>query len=262
MNTTQHLNSLGISMTQARAFVLSNLGNPAAIYNAAKQHKIDSQMLAEIVDPIYPKITAEQIEDFFTGKGLNGKGLNTAVLNPAAPVKSWQGGSPIADLMTFNDNSGNLSNESLRNAVVAKVGEDKYLSAFNPRIVPGSADGMLSTADLGFSQLGDIEATWQNMESLYYGSMIKTLRAISVSEYLEWQAFQLKNSAKLSIQDPATVSAMNSLMLSFMLDPATTNDPSILNDTDLSMAVQEGLVHMIHLIGINPDQSLFGNIGV
>lgn len=261
MDTSQHLKSLGITIDQARIFVKNNLHNPAAIYDAAKQHKIDSRMLAEIVTPLYPQITSTQVEDFFTGQGLHGKGLNVAVLNPVVTTKSWQGGSPIGPLMTFNDNTGILSTESLREKVVAKVGEVKYNKTFNPSLLPGAGDGVLSTSDLGFSQLGDIEATWQNLESLYYGTMIKMLRAFSVSEYDEYVAFQKNNWFMLNIKDPATVAKMQELMKGFILDPVTEDDPCIFNDATLATSVTSALVDIVRLIGVNPDQSLFSGWG-
>jgi hypothetical protein len=259
MDASQHLKTYGLTLEQARNFIDQNMKSPAYIYNVARAFKIDSQMLAEIVAPTFPGIGAAQVEDFFTGKGLNGKDLNASVLNPVAPVKSWQGGSPIASHMTFNDNTDTLSTESLREAVIAKVGETKYLKAFNPSALPGSADGVLSTSDLGFSHLGDIEATWQNIESLYYGTVIHLLRGVSISEFDEVLAFQKKNSFWLSINDPSTKTQFNKLMQGFMLDPVTADDPCIFNTNTLATAVTEGLAEIIRIVGVNlnPNTSLF-----
>lgn len=257
MNTELHLSNLGVTMAQCRSFIAANMDKPANIFNAAKQHNIDSQMLAEIVADQFPGVKAEQVEAFFSSHGLNGKDLNAAILNPTAVVQSWKGDSPIKTLFAMNNNKGILATEFLRFDVLSKVDMNKYMNTFSPQHLPGSADGVLSVADLGFSQIGDIAATWQNIESLYYGTMINLLRNITFSETVQINDFGLKHQTALAQQDPKILSELQTLMLDVLLDPPTVFDRSALTDFEISQSIKSGLVTAVQLVGIEPNQNLF-----
>jgi hypothetical protein len=257
MNTSQHLSNLGVTMEQCRSFIAANLDKPANIFNVAKQYNIDSQMLAEIVQDQFPGVNAAQVEAFFSQHGLNGKDLNAATLNPTPIVQSWQGDSPINALFALNNNVGVLSNEAMRTAVVSKVGIVKYMNTFSTQYIPGSADGVLSAADLGFSQIGDIKATWQNIESLYYGTMIKMLRNMTYSEVSELNTFVIKNQSAMLTEDPEVLRQFEKLMIDMFTDPPTAVDRSALSDFDIAQGVQSGLVAAVPLVGVDPNQNLF-----
>ena len=260
MNTTQHLSSLGLSMAQCRSYIAANLDKPVTLYYAAKQHKIDSQMLADIVQDQFPGVNATQVEAFFSQHGLNGKDLNAATLNPTPIVQSWQGDSPIKSLFTLNKNVGILSNESMRAAVLKKVDLEQYKNTFSTLHIPGAADGVLSTADLGFSQIGSIAATWQNIESLYYGTMIKMLRNITISEVPELNNFAMNNLSAWMAEDPEVVSQFKALMLDLYIDPPTVFDRSAMSDFEIEQSVQSGLATAVPLVGVEPNQNLFTGI--
>lgn len=136
MNTNQYLNSLGVTMTQARSSIADNLDKPAAIFNAAKQYKIDSQMLAEIVSPLFPGTKAQDVEKFFEVNGLKGYTLNPLDIDSNTSTLLRQGAIELAPLYSFNNNTGNLSTESLRNAVIATT---TALCSFKPRHDQASA---------------------------------------------------------------------------------------------------------------------------
>ncbi len=257
MNTSQHLNTLGVTMEQCRSFIAANLDKPANIFNVAKQYNIDSQMLADIVQDQFPGANAGQVEAFFSQHGLNGKDLNAAKLNPTPIVESWQADSPIKSLFTLNNNVGVLSNEAMRSAVVNKVGLKRYMNAFSTHYIPGSADGVLSAADLGFSQIGDIAATWQNIESLYYGTMIKMLRNMTFSEISELNTFVIKNQSALMTEDPEVLRQFQTLMVDIFIDPPTAFDRAALSNFDIALSIQSGLEIAVPLVGNEPNQNLF-----
>jgi hypothetical protein len=260
MTTSQHLKSLGVTMEQCRSFISANMDQPIQIYNAAKQYKIDSQMLAEIVQEQFPGVNAAQVEAFFNQHGLKGNDLNAANLKPTPVVQSWQGDSPIKSLFTLNNNVGILSNESMRAAVVNKVGLEKYMNTFSPQYIPGADDGVLSVADLGFPQIGNIKATWQNIESLYYGTMIKMLRNVTYGEAAELNTFAVKNQSALMTEDPEVLRQFEKLMLDIFIDPPTVFDRSALSDFDISQSVQSGLAAAVPLVGVEPNQNLFSGM--
>lgn len=259
MNTSQHLSNLGVTMEQCRSFISANLDKPANIFNVAKQYNIDSQMLADIVQDQFPGVNAAQVEAFFSQHGLNGKDLNAANLNPTPIVQSWQGDSPINTLFALNHNVGVLSNEAMRAAVVNKVGLEQYMNTFSIQYIPGSADGVLSTADLGFSQIGDMAATWQNIESLYYGTMIKMLRNVTYGEAAELNTFFIKNQSALMTEDPEVLRQFQTLMLDIFIDPPTALDRTFMTDLEIAQSVQSGLAAAVPLVGVEPNQNLFNN---
>ena len=262
MNTTQSLARIGLTVEQARTYIMANLDKPVTLYYAAKQYKIDSQMLADIVQDRFPGVSATQVEAFFSSYGLRGKDLNAATLNPAPVVKSWQGDSKFKSLFSFNDNTGVLSTESMRDTVVAKVGWDKYIQTFSPKNIPGAADGVLSVADLGFSQLGDFAATWQNMESLLYGTISQVGHSLSRNEAQEIYDFTQKNSFWIQIKNPGVMAQFEKLMLDALLDPATEQDPAVLSDDQIADAITNALISQVSLVGIDTSQNLFSNINV
>ena len=68
MTTRTKLANLGVSLIQAHDFVMANLNSPATIYQAARQHDINSQMLADIVSIDFPGLSASDVEAFFEGQ--------------------------------------------------------------------------------------------------------------------------------------------------------------------------------------------------
>ena len=65
-NAQNHLDGLGISMQDAKTFVLSFLDQPSFIYQTAQQHNITSAMLAGIVD-----VSLDDVNNFFSANGLD-----------------------------------------------------------------------------------------------------------------------------------------------------------------------------------------------
>ena len=262
MNTTEYLSQLGISMEQARSFVTANLGKPATIYNVAKQFKIDSQMLADIVAPQFPGLTAAQVEAFFNKQGLYGNGLNVFEIDTNTQSLLWHGATELAPMYAFNQNSGILSTQSLRDTVIAKVGTAKYIKAFSPSDLPGSADGTLSTTDLGFSHLGEIEATWQNFESLYYGSMINFSKAVSQSEVTALLNFVDANKDTLPNESREIVSQVYAQLIEIFKDPTDSDDPSAISDSEIATYIVEYVVNAVRLLGTPYHDSLFHEISI
>jgi len=68
----QHLALYNVSMEAARAFIISNLGNPAIIYQVARDYDVTAAMLAEI----YGGVSAADVVAFFNAQGLDGSALD------------------------------------------------------------------------------------------------------------------------------------------------------------------------------------------
>lgn len=69
MTTEEILNQLGVSLEQARTFILNNVDTPDVIYNIAAQHNIGFEVLAEILDN--PSVNADQVKGFFSSHGFD-----------------------------------------------------------------------------------------------------------------------------------------------------------------------------------------------
>ncbi|MCO4757848.1 MAG: hypothetical protein KC477_07485 [Oceanospirillaceae bacterium] len=87
MSTESHLAQLGVTIEQARNFIIANVQNPSVIFNVAKQHGITNQMLAEI----YGGVTAETVQAFFDTKGIDSSELDVADDNTDSPsiIGTW-----------------------------------------------------------------------------------------------------------------------------------------------------------------------------
>lgn len=137
-------------------------------------------------------------------------------------------------VISLNNNSGSLSTSALRDAVVAKVGLSNYNEAFDISEYAGASDGVLTTAELGFSQLGDLPATRETIESLYYGTIIKALKSIDMQEITDLQQFVLAHQAQIANGDSATIKAYTDLMVEVFADEA---NPPLMNDQMISQAI-------------------------
>jgi hypothetical protein len=260
MTTRTRLAALGVTMNQAHDFIKANLQSPATIYHVAQQYGIDSQMVADIMSIDYPGLTAANVEAFFQGQGLNGAALHAQVADTAAamPMVSSEF-SALSNLVGFNTHTGVLSNEALRASVTQITGMDAYLYTFAPINFDGSEDGVFTAAELGVSNFGPMAATWQNIESLVYGTAINMLEAIDVSELHQIETFVSQHAAPLNQDDAATVAQLQGLVIHMVETP--TDNP-VLSTHDLAASMTQATAVMVQLMGQNQVDNLFsGFIG-
>ncbi|WP_293266269.1 hypothetical protein [Neptunomonas sp.] len=72
MSTAEHLAQYGVTLEQAKDFILSNIAAPNVIYETSLQFGVTAAMLAEI----YGGVTKEEVVGFFDAQGLNGSALD------------------------------------------------------------------------------------------------------------------------------------------------------------------------------------------
>jgi hypothetical protein len=260
MNATQYLAQFGVTVEQARSFIMANMATPINIYNAALQYKIDSKMLAEIVAPNFPGVTSTGVENFFNSVGLKGMELNPLEIESNDGAVLWQGLNELSPLYTFNNNTDILSTASLRSSVSSKVGTTTYNRIFDVKLLPGAADGVLDTTDLGFTHLGEIKATTANYESLFYGTLINAARNISKSEIIALNAFVNANAAALDADDRSLMPQIKTIISDMVRDPVTAEDPAYLTDTDIAMGLKDLLLEEVSFLGTVNQQNLFVHI--
>ena len=80
LNASDQLEKFGITKEVALEFIISQLQSPEKIFFAAYQCGLTLEMLAEIVQPIFPDASEEMVDTYF----ING-GINAAALEPRIP---------------------------------------------------------------------------------------------------------------------------------------------------------------------------------
>lgn len=197
MNAEQLLAQYQISLDEALNWILSNLEDPALIYNTALSYGIDSDMLAEIVSPEYPDLSAQQVEDFFSGYGLDGAALNPSNINSGSleelnPLTIQL----IQMIVQPNDNTGILSTDYLKQQIVSQTGQAAYDEFFAPELYDSDGDGYLSEVGFGGDLITEfnlstesveylitqLNLSTESVESIYFGTIINGFKAIDEDE--------------------------------------------------------------------------------
>ena len=74
----QHLQDYQVTMEEAYAFVTANLTSPKTIFDACKTFGVTNAMLAEIVQPKFSGVTANEVKAFFASHQFNADLLDVA----------------------------------------------------------------------------------------------------------------------------------------------------------------------------------------
>lgn len=271
MNAAQLLSRQGVTMQQASDWVQAHLSAPGDIYNICLQFGINSTMLAEIVQPFVPGVLALDVETFFTAQGFDALGLRNAGALPPVPMPSpveppsapvFSGVFPaefgaLFSIVSLNNNTGVLSNASLREAGLAQAmqGGD-YWQLFNPASFGGQGDGVWTPSELGFAGLGNLPATAETLESLFYGTIIRVVRSIDQQEVNQLEAFVTANEAALERGNPTAINSLISQLNQVFSTPA---EVPLVSDQELAAFLPLITSTAIQLVGTgNPD--LFGGL--
>lgn len=235
-----HLAQFGVSLDEGMSFVQANINNPELLFNVAKDYGLTYAILGELAG----NMSAEAVENYFRTHGLieddtpvtppDNTG-NGADLVPAQWAK-------VATLVSLNTNTGALSNESIRAKVIAQTSEADYLRAFDPMQYEAQgapSDGVLTAEELGLSHLTTLPATVETVESLLYGTVIKTQQSIDLSEALTMSSFMQTNATALQNGDPTALNAYLDMMANIWSTPATT--PLIPEASIVDVAVLTGV---------------------
>ncbi|WP_157670349.1 hypothetical protein [Chitinibacter sp. GC72] len=266
MNAAQLLNQYQVTMDQAKDWIMSHLYDPALVFNTARSIGLTSNMLAEIVAPVVPGVTAQQVEDFFTAQGLAGFQLRGSIVDTTPPADSREflpeDMAALSSLVTMNTHSGVLSTEALRKAALDNLSNDaNYYALFNPASYQGAADQYFSGAELGIAGHAGFAATTANLESVYYGTVINTIQAIDYSEIQAINAFTKKYDV-IAIEArpdlyPKQANELFALLQSVFEDPAS---PPIYTDQTLAQIIVQSTVGMAGEISNGDGSALFDGI--
>lgn len=256
MSAETYLAQFGVTVAQAREFILSNVNSPGTIFSVADQFGVTTDMLAEIVGGGF---TGDDVTAWFAARGFNASQLDDAGSDAGGELLP-EDMAALASLVTLNTNTGALSNSELRAAVITAIApdgfdQDDYWDAFDPANYEGASDGTFTADELGVSSaFGSIAATAENLESLFYGTTIKALRAIDMQEILDIQSFVAANATALGNGDEVVLSQYIDLMVSVFEDQAVT---PVIPDATLDDAIVLATAMFVELVASGDAPALF-----
>ncbi len=258
----QQLAKYDLNVDIAREWIVANLGTPKTVFDICKTGGLNSSMIAEILAPLAPGLTANVVESFFTGNGLDGSALRAApfigsedkveLIPDELGALNW--------LVSMNGSVGTLSTYSLRQAVQADLGDiDSYNDMFNPSDYKGAEDGIFTGAELGVSGLGNFAATSANLESLYYGTLINTLKSLDSGEIAGLYQFIQANQKGLESGSDTVEDQLADMLFAAIQDPAY---PPALTDAQVAAIIVDATVATAQIVGSKDGvfAEVFGNL--
>jgi len=248
MSAESHLSLFGVSVEQANDFILSHVTEPQVIFDAASQLGIPTSMLSEITD-----YSTDVISDYFQEAGLDSSELDQGSLAGKRELITKSAALFFDDFIVFNDNTGDLSTDSLREGVIAKTNANDYFAFFNPENFKGAEDGVFTPEELSIEHLGDIPATTENLESLYYGSFISLFRTIDEDEF--WEFFELILSNPDILEEDFEPTSDEAIQLvNILKDPA---EKPFFNNVKMAIFAIDVATEEVNLVGIQTGLQLF-----
>lgn len=224
-SAAQQLAQYGLTVDVARQWIAANLSNPKTVFDVCKNGGIDSTMIAEILNPLAPGLNAATVESFFSSKGLNGSALKATPMVDLDAGKMELISKDLKDMswqISMNDNTGKLSTETLRKAVLKELSKSDYDAMFDPKQYKGSADGTFTSTELGVSGLDSFAATNANLESLFYGTLINCFKSLDQSEVDMFNWFVQLNPSGIKSGDSGLMNMLESMFISYVKSPTDT----------------------------------------
>lgn len=257
----QQLAKYDLNVDIAREWIVANLGTPKTVFDVCKAAGLNSSMIAEILNPLAPGLNSTVVESFFTGSGLDGSSLRPPLIgteDKADLIPDELGA--LNWLVSLNSNVGTLSNTALRQAVLAELGESaSYNDMFNPNNYEGAEDGVFTGAELGVQGLGNFAATSANLESLFYGTLVNTLKSLDSGELTEIFQFVQANQAGLESGSDTVEDQLTELLFAAIQDPAY---PAALSDAQVAAVIVDATVLTAQIVGDKDGifDDVFGNL--
>ncbi len=187
MSAAAHLAKFDVTVEHAYNFIMANVEQPGVIFNAAAEFAVTTAMLSEIT-----QFSPEVIGNYFASFGLDTRKLDhTHILINSDP-------GDLGSLITFNERTGILSNESLRGFVQQSLSDpSQYDSVFGPQFAFQADDEVYDAEELGVATLTNVSATTESIESLFYGSLINMFSRfdqIELNQIILFPAAERRNS--------------------------------------------------------------------
>lgn len=168
------LNEIPATRPQALDWIYAHADQPETIFELAFGNGITTSMLSDLTG-----FSNNQISAYFATKGLD-----VGLLEEVGILFNSELGS-LDHLVEFNDHGGALSTVSLRDTVKVSFEDDStsYDGFFESLFDYQESDGIYSPDELGVKNLGNITASEENIESIFYGTLINIFQQFDAAEY-------------------------------------------------------------------------------
>lgn len=148
----------------------------------------------------------------------------------------------FAPVLDLNDRTGDLSNAALRAKVLVNPAlTANYWALFNPARFQGSSDGVFTPEELGVGHLGNVAATAENIESLFFGTYFDIVQNLDQAESAAISQFFMANLTGIITRNPAVMEQYVDLFVQAEADAAS---PQVLPDSYYINMVTIGLQGM------------------
>ncbi len=182
ISAEEHLAKFGVTVQEAYGFIFAHLDDPEMIYVTAREHGVTRAMLNQITD-----VPVAVIDNYFIDAGIGPERLDLTSILFNTDIGT------LETLVDFNNHTDILSIASLRELVQPLIKwptDDYYYNfPFTARYDFQPDDGIYDAEELGISQLGDIAATDENIESIFYGTLINMFSRFDQAELSQIKAF-------------------------------------------------------------------------
>lgn len=184
MSVETHLSKLEITVEQANDFISANINDPEKLFDAAFDNAVTTDMLREITN-----YSTDTIREYFAAAGFDSNDLDQT-----HTLVNFDPGS-LKNLIDYDKNTeGVLSVNSLRANVEPLTRHSDYDSYYDEiffeKTYPFQVrDGVYDSDESGIQHLGDVPATDENLESIFYGSLINIFSRIDQSELAQIKNF-------------------------------------------------------------------------
>ena len=169
------LKSYNVDQKTAVDFLMANVNNPGAIFKVALDNGITVQHLSDISG-----YSSNTIRNYFAASNLDSTWLDEVKVLSNLKLGN------VDKLVDFNNHTGALSTSTLRDLVKVSL-EDPgdYESFFRSEYLYQEADGLYTPDETGVPHLGNIQSTPENLESIFYGTLINILNVLDGEEFNE-----------------------------------------------------------------------------
>jgi len=242
ISAEEHLAKLGITVQQAFNFIAAKVReqDADAIFIAARQTGVTVSMLEEIT-----KVSANVINDYFAAANWDSKLLDQTSILFNTDIGT------LESLVDFNDNVGMLSTASLREEVKSMINfEADYPFVFTERRDFQSNDGIYDASELGVSKFGNIAASDENIESIFYGTWINIFSVIDKTELDQIRSFPMDGSSEIYqmllsdvLSDtPAVIAWTEEELADLVINAAALNHNAFIDSDDIGGTLELSLI--------------------
>jgi hypothetical protein len=168
------IKEISATREQTLDWIYTRIDQPETIFLTALENGITTSMLSDLTG-----FSNNQISDYFAALGFD-----TSLLDEVGILFNSELGS-LAHLVEFNDHSGILSTNSLRDVLKVSFEDEpfSYDAFFESVFDYQKNDGIYSPDELGVAHLGNITASEENIESIFYGTLINIFQQFDEDEY-------------------------------------------------------------------------------